>query len=94
MIKSFDDCVAGESYACRYKIETMLDSHGQPVNPLNPTPKLQGPGVWEGLGVVRTRDSEQRLVELRDTQTDRVHIVSWDDCWDIDTVVWQDPLAE
>lgn len=79
----------GESYACKFRVETMLDTLGRPAPNLSDTP-LQGPGVYEGLGVLMQRDTEQRLVRLQDSATQKEFVVSFDDIWDIDTVEWRD----
>ena len=69
----------------------MLDELGRPAPNLSDVP-LKGPGVYESLGVIKIRDTEQQLVELEDTQTGRTFVVPWEDCWDVDTVEWQEPL--
>ena len=82
----------GKSYACKFKTTTMLDTFNRPAG-LSDVP-VKGPGVYEGLGVIKIRDNESRLVELEDTVSRRKFVVSFDDCWDIDDVEWNDPLAE
>lgn len=86
-----EDIVVGESYACKFRVTTMLDALGRPAPNLSDTP-LKGPGEYESLGVIKVRDVEQKLVELEDTKSKKSFVVTWDDCWDIDTVDWQDPL--
>lgn len=73
MIK-IEDVVAGESYACRFKIT--------------------GPGDYEGIGVLLTRDLDQRLVKLRDTHSLMEFVVPFDDIWDIDYVNWSEDEAQ
>jgi hypothetical protein len=73
MIK-IEDLVAGESYACRFKIT--------------------GPGAYEGIGVLITRDLDQKLVKLRDTETLMEFVVPFDNIWDIDYVNWTDSQEE
>jgi hypothetical protein len=89
---TMDELEEGKSYACKFKVETMLDTFDRPVG-LSDTP-IKGPGNYEGLGVIKTRDKETRLVELEDTGSRRNFVVSFDDCWDIDDVEWNEPLAE
>lgn len=91
MYDSIDDVKVGSSVACKFKTFTMLDTFGRPPG-LSDTP-LKGPGEYESLGVIKTRDSEQRLVEVEDTKSKRVFVVSYDDCWDIDDVEWNEPLV-
>ena len=49
------------------------------------------PGVYKGLGVIVMRDSENRLVRVRDVEhADHEYVVSWENCWDVDEVEWSD----
>lgn len=83
------DVIPGESYACKFKVKIMLDSLGRPAPNLSDTP-LQGEGEYEGFGVLKQRDLEQRLVVVYDESSKRDFIVSFDDIWDVDTVDWVD----
>lgn len=83
------DVVAGTSYACKYRVTTMLDAQGKPAQ-LNLGETAKGPGVYEGLGVISQRDMESQLVKLVDVETQREFVVNFEDIWDIDTVEWQD----
>tara|TARA_B100001287_G_scaffold252208_1_gene233989 strand:- start:3632 stop:3901 length:270 start_codon:yes stop_codon:yes gene_type:complete len=89
MIK-IEDITPGKSYACKFKTETMLDTYGR-VPGLSDTP-LKGVGTYEGLGILMQRDSDQRLVKLKDEKSKKEFVVSFDDIWDVDEVEWQDPL--
>jgi hypothetical protein len=82
------DIQAGQSYACKFRTTTFLDERGQPVRANISVGQAHPgtPGEYTGLGVIRTRDIDQQLVELVDTVTGDRFVVSWDDCWDIDTV--------
>ena len=82
------DITPGESYACKFRVETMLDEFGRPPG-LSDTP-LKGVGTYEGVGVLVQRDLDQRLVKLQDEKSKREFVVSFDDIWDIDTVDWVD----
>lgn len=82
MLKDMTEIKAGQSYACKFKVETMLDTFGRPPG-LSDTP-LKGPGMYEGFGVIRVRDNDKRLVRVIDEKSHKEFIVSWDDCWDID----------
>ena len=93
MIESIEHITVGGSYACKFRATCMLDEMGRPAPNLSDVP-LRGPGEYESLGVIKIRDVEQRLVELEDTKTKRTFVVAWEDCWDIDEVEWQDPLAQ
>jgi len=82
------DITPGESYACKFRVETMLDTFGR-LPGLSDTP-LKGVGVYEGVGVLLQRDLDQRLVKLQDEKSKKEFVVSFDDIWDIDTVDWVD----
>ena len=93
MIDSMENVEPGQSYARKFRATVMLDELGRPAPNLSDVP-LAGPGEYEGLGVIMVRDSDQRLVELEDTTSKRTFVVKWEDCWDIDTVEWKDPLVQ
>ena len=86
MIKDMTEIKPGKSYACKFKVETMLDTFGRPPG-LSDTP-LAGPGLYEGFGVIRVRDTESKLVRVIDEASNKEFIVSWNDCWDIDEAVY------
>ena len=69
----------------------MLDTMGRPAPNLSDVP-LKGPGMYESIGILMTRDSDQRLVKLKDEKSSKEFVVSFDDIWDIDTIEWVDPL--
>ena len=83
------DIIPGDSYACKFRIETMLDELGQPPG-LNDIP-LVGKGLYEGFGVIMTRDLEQGFVKIRDQESLYHFVVPISDIWDIDTVDWVEP---
>ena len=91
MIK-IEDVTPGESYACKFRVETMLDTLGRPAPNLSDTP-LKGKGMYEGVGVLSARDMSTRLVKLVDEKSSKEFVVSFDDIWDIDVVEWVDPLG-
>ena len=62
MIK-IEDIEVGKSYACKFKVETMLDIFGR-VPGLSDTP-LKGPGMYEGVGVIQVRDTAGKRVQLK-----------------------------
>lgn len=88
---AIEDITPGQSYACKFKVETMLDDFGRPAPNLSDTP-LKGVGMYESIGILMTRDSDQRLVKLKDEKSSKEFVVSFDDIWDIDTIEWIDPL--
>lgn len=83
------DITPGESYACKFRVETMLDTLGRPAPNLSDQP-LSGVKLYEGTGLLRQRDVEQRLVVVYDQASKRDFVVSFDDIWDVDTVEWQE----
>jgi hypothetical protein len=44
--------------------------------------------VYESIGLLLTRDTEQSLVKLRDIETLMEFVVPFDNIWDIDYVNW------
>lgn len=86
MIK-IEDVVPGQSYACKFRVKTMLDTLGRPAPNLSDQP-LAGELMYEGLGVLVARDLNTRLVKLQDEESKKEFVVSFDDIWDIDTVDW------
>lgn len=87
------DIPAGESWACRFRVNTFVDDNGLPVAGAN----LQlgqahpgTPGVYEGIGVIQVRDLEQERVQLQCTTSLQQFTVKFEDCWDVDTIEWQE----
>ena len=85
------EIIPGNSYACKFRVETMLDTFGRPAPNLSDVP-VKGPGLYEGIGILTQRDIDQRLVRLTDEKSKKEFVVSFDDIWDIDTIEWNDPL--
>jgi len=76
----------GDSYACRFRIDTVLDDTGQPANPQDNKPSKIG--TYESLGIIVKRDTEAKLVKVLDETTRREFIIPFDNIWDIDTIEW------
>ena len=91
---TIDTITAGESWACRFRVQTFVNSQGKPVDTTNlqigEPVKDAEPGYYEGLGVIQIRDTANKLVELWDQTEQRTWVVSWRDCWDIDRVEWNE----
>ena len=83
-----ENITPGLSYACKFRVETMLDTFGRPPG-LSDTP-LAGVQLYESLGILVQRDLDKRLVLVQDEQSKKEFVVSFDDIWDIDTVDWVD----
>lgn len=90
MIK-IEDITPGNSYACKFKVETMLDTMGRPAPNLSDVP-VKGVGLYESIGVLMQRDSDQRLVKLKDEKSSKEFVVGFDDIWDVDEVEWEENL--
>lgn len=85
-----EDIPAGESWACRFRTTTFVDSEGTPI-----TANLQlgeahpgTPQVYESIGVIQVRDMEAQRVQLQDVHSLQQFTVSFEDCWDVDTIEW------
>ena len=85
-----ENIVPGNSYACKFRVETMLDEHGR-IPGLSDTP-LKGVGTYEGSGILMQRDVEQRLVKLKDQKSSKEFVVGFDDIWEDDEIECTDPL--
>jgi len=83
-----EDIEPGKSYGCKFKVTTMLDIHGRPSG-LSDTP-LQGPGEYEGFGVLQKRDTKSKLVEVYDTKCRKKFRVDFNSIWDIDDIEYVD----
>ena len=92
MIK-IEEIVPGNSYACKFKVKTMLDVLGRPAPNLSDQP-LKGEGMYEGLGVLMQRDSDKKLVKLKDEKSSKEFVVPFSDIWDVDEVEWVEPLDQ
>ena len=86
---AIENITPGESYACKFRVETMLDTLGRPAPNLSDQP-LSGVNTYEGFGFLMQRDMDQRLVKLKDDASNKEFVVSFDDIWDVDTVEIED----
>lgn len=88
-----EDIPAGTSWGCRFKTTTFVDAQGNPVVAANLQPGEAHPGepkLYEGIGVIQVRDTANRRVQLQDVNSLQMFTVDFDDCWDIDTIEWQE----
>lgn len=85
------DITPGGEYACKFRVETMVDSLGRPAPNLSDTP-LAGVKTYESVGILMERDVNSRLVRLQDEKSSKTFVVSFDDIWDVDTIEWNEPL--
>tara|TARA_B100000767_G_C19232778_1_gene315922 strand:+ start:129 stop:395 length:267 start_codon:yes stop_codon:yes gene_type:complete len=78
----------GQSYACKFKVEHILDEFGR-IPGLSDVP-LKGLGIYESWGAITTRDNEKELVEVIDEKSKKKFVVPFSDIWDVDDVIWED----
>ena len=78
-----EDITPGKSYACKFKVETMVDMNCKPHPNLTDVP-LKGVSNYISLGILLQRDSEKRLVKVKDTESKKEFVVSFDDIWEVD----------
>ena len=79
----------GNSYACKFRVETMLDDFGRPAPNLSDVP-LKGIGKYEGFGILMQRDLNKELVKLQDQKSKKEFVVPFHDIWDVDEIEWVD----
>lgn len=87
------DIPAGSSWACRFRTTTFLDSQGQPVTARNLALGQAHPGVpgeYTSIGVIQVRDVDNQRVQLQCVESLQQFTVAFEDCWDVDTVEWQE----
>lgn len=92
---TMETITTGESWACKFKVKTFVTEDGKlfDTRNINIGEPIKGaaPGEYTSVGVIVKRDTSRRLVEVVDTaEENRTWVVSWDDCWDIDTVEWKE----
>jgi hypothetical protein len=85
------EITVGKSYACKFKVETMLDQMGRPAPNLSDVP-IKGTGIYESIGILMQRDTDKELVKLKDEKSRKEFVVPFSDIWDVDEVEWVDPL--
>jgi len=90
MSKTINDIPPGESWATKFRTTTFcLD--GVPVTATNLAlgqPHPGEPTVYEGLGIIKTRDKDSELLELIDTQSQQQFTVNYADCWAWEPIEW------
>ena len=74
----------GKSYACKFKVEHILDEYDR-IPGLSDTP-IKGIGWYEGFGELMQRDSEKQLVKILDEKSKKEFVVPFDQIWDVDVV--------
>ena len=82
-----DDITSGDMWACKYRTTRMLGHDGNPVRNLAVGETARGPGLYESLGVIVTRDRMNQRLEVVDVHDQTRHVVNYSDVWDIDRAV-------
>lgn len=89
------DIVPGQSYACKFRVETTLDEDGKvPGIPTFGMAPIKGSGIYEGFGVILVRDIENEQVKVRDEESLFHFVVPFKDIWDVDSVEWVDAIED
>ena len=90
---NIEDIPAGESWACRFKVTTFLDEQGKPLEVSNLQLGQTHPGIpgeYQGIGIIQVRDIDNQRVQLQDIESLNQYTVDFVNCWDIDTIEWQE----
>jgi len=74
----------GKSYACKFKVEHILDEYDR-IPGLSDTP-IKGLGWYEGFGQLMQKYSEKQLVKILDEKSKKEFVVPFDQIWDVDVV--------
>jgi len=85
------EITVGKSYACKFKVRTLLDDLGRPAPNLSDQP-IAGEGNYESIGVIEIRDMEKEMVQVVDEKTSKKFVVPFSDIWDIDEAEFVSPL--
>lgn len=94
---TIENILEGESWGCKFRALQMVDDSGNLVDTSNlqPGQAVDGtPKLYESWGVLETRDLEKRLVQVRDSKSQRLITCAWEDCWDVDRAEWSDADAD
>tara|TARA_B100000780_G_scaffold266207_1_gene222261 strand:+ start:125 stop:424 length:300 start_codon:yes stop_codon:yes gene_type:complete len=93
-----EDIPAGETWACRFKVQTFIDPKTKMAVEEKNLAVGQAhrgiPGDYESIGLIQIRDTDTKIVQLLDTVSQITFKVDFDKCWDLDTVEWINPPAD
>lgn len=92
---TIDDLPTGQPCRAAFRVRTLVDTSGLPVNTRNlkPGERTSGkPGWYCSTGLIKTRDKTKQLVEIVDETRDRVWIVSYNDVEKIEPLHNEKPL--
>jgi len=89
-MNTLDDIPQGESWATRFRVTTFVRD-GVPVRASLLQPGQAHPGVpqvYEGLGIIRTRDTASQMLLVIDSEHHLEFRVSYADCWAWEPIEW------
>ena len=90
MSTTINDIPQGESWATKFRVTTFCDG-GTPVSATNLAVGGIHPGVptlYEGVGIIKTRDRQRELLVVVDTASHQEFAVSYADCWAWEPIEW------
>lgn len=82
-----EDIEPGRSYACEYTRTLIVDSVGNPASTLASDAHTV---VRTGTAIIERRDTEQRLLLVRDIDTEEQFVLDYADAHNIDIIEWTD----
>lgn len=82
---SIEHMEAGKPYACYFRTHAMLDKDGKPAHG-QIGESFPGPGDYEGFGLIKMRDIENKMLVVYDLTVERDFAVSFDQVWGVDEV--------
>lgn len=91
MSMNIDDIPQGESWAVTYWVECLVDPDGNPTQARHLGERITATiGRRTGIGIIKTRDRTNRLLELIDSETGATVVVGYDQTERPEPVEWQD----
>jgi len=86
---TIDDIPAGLPCRATFRVRTLVDTQGLPVNTRNlkPGDRTHGkPGWYTSTGLIKTRDRTRQLVEIEDLSRDKTWIVHYNDVSNLEII--------
>lgn len=88
---TLDTITPGFSWACKFRVQTFVLEDGTLADNTNLSPGEPAQGQlssYEGIGVIKIRDVENRRVVVEDVESHRDFVVDEADTWDYDRAVY------
>ena len=85
-VMNIDDIPEGAHCQANFKVRTLVNEKGEPVNTryLKPGERTTGkPGFYNSTGMIKTRDRTRQLVEIVDFARDKTWCVQYSDVTDL-----------